>query len=49
MIVDPWGTILAQCPDSDGHALAALDLDYLDRFRAEFPALQNRRPAVYER
>ena len=48
MIVDPWGTVLAQCPDCDGHALAALDLDYLDRFREEFPALEDRRPEAYD-
>ena len=48
MIVDPWGTVLAQCPDRDGFALATLDLDYLDRFRAEFPALANRRPETYD-
>ena len=48
MIVDPWGTVLATCPDRDGHALATLDLDYLDRFRAEFPALTNRRPEAYD-
>jgi predicted amidohydrolase len=47
MVVDPWGTVLATCPDRDGHALATLDLDYLDRFRAEFPALANRRPETY--
>src|SRR5215203_3704660 len=48
MIVDPWGTILAQCPDHDGLALATLDLYYLDRIRAEFPALANRRPEAYD-
>ncbi|CAN5879149.1 carbon-nitrogen hydrolase family protein [soil metagenome] len=48
MIVDPWGTILAQCPDRDGYALASLDLDYLERFREEFPALKNRRPETYD-
>jgi deaminated glutathione amidase len=48
MIVDPWGTVLATCPDRDGYALATLDLDYLDRFRAEFPALANRRPEAYD-
>ncbi len=48
MIADPWGTVLAQCPDRDGYALATLDLDYLDRLRAEFPALANRRPETYE-
>ena len=48
MIVDPWGTVLAQCPDSDGHVLAELDLDHLDRFRDEFPSLANRRPEAYD-
>jgi predicted amidohydrolase len=48
MIVDPWGTVLATCPDRDGYALAPLDLDYLDHFRAEFPALANRRPEAYD-
>jgi predicted amidohydrolase len=48
MIVDPWGTVLATCPDRDGHALANIDLDYLDRFRTEFPALANRRPETYD-
>src|SRR5215210_4044716 len=48
IVVDPWGTVLAQCPDRDGHALAILDLDYLDRLREEFPALANRRPEAYD-
>ncbi len=47
MIVDPWGTILAQCPDRDGYALATLDLGFLERLRERFPALQNRRPEAY--
>lgn len=47
-IIDPWGTVLATCPDRDGFALATLDLDYLDRFRTEFPALKNRRPEAYD-
>ena len=48
MIVDPWGTVLAQCADRDGFALATLDLGYLDRFREDFPALENRRPEAYD-
>ena len=48
MIVDPWGTVLATCPDRDGYTLATLDLDFLDRFRTEFPALANRRPGAYD-
>jgi predicted amidohydrolase len=46
--VDPWGTVLAQCPDRDGFALATLDLGYLDRLREDFPALKNRRPEAYD-
>jgi deaminated glutathione amidase len=48
MVIDPWGTVLAACPDRDGFALATIDLDYLDRFRSEFPALKNRRPEAYD-
>ena len=48
MIVDPWGIVLATCPDRDGYALAILDLDYLERLRTEFPALANRRPEAYD-
>lgn len=48
MIVDPWGTVVAQCPDRDGYALAVMDLAYLDRLREEFPSLKNRRPEAYD-
>jgi predicted amidohydrolase len=47
MVVDPWGTVLAQCPDRDGFAMATLDLGYLDRLREEFPALKHRRLEAY--
>jgi predicted amidohydrolase len=47
LIVDPWGTVLAQCPDRDGFALAPLDLDDLRRLRNSFPSLANRRPEAY--
>ena len=47
-IVDPWGTVLATCPDRDGYALTPLDLDYLDHLRREFPALANRRSEAYD-
>jgi len=48
LIIDPWGTVLAQCPDRDGFALATLDLGHLDRLREDFPALENRRPEAYD-
>ena len=47
MIVDPWGKVLATCPDHDGHAVATFDLNYVGRLRTEFPALGNRRPEAY--
>ncbi len=47
MIVDPWGLVLAQAPDSEGHILAELDLERQLQTRAQLPALVNRRPEVY--
>jgi predicted amidohydrolase len=43
MIVDPWGTVLAQAPDTVGLVTADLDLGRLDEIRAELPSLANRR------
>lgn len=47
MIVDPWGLVLAQAPDSESYAIADLDLDRQARIRADLPSLANRRPEVY--
>jgi predicted amidohydrolase len=46
MVVDPWGTVLAQMPDTTGVAVADLDLDHLATIRAELPSLANRRLPV---
>jgi predicted amidohydrolase len=43
MIVDPWGSILAQVPDGEGIALAELDFERQDRLRRELPALSHTR------
>jgi deaminated glutathione amidase len=43
MIIDPWGTVLAQLTDGPGLALADIDLDYLDKVRLELPALTHRK------
>lgn len=43
MIVDPWGTILAQVADGEGIALAELDFDRQERLRRELPALGHAR------
>jgi predicted amidohydrolase len=47
MIVDPWGIVLAQAPDTETHVIAELDLERLARIRADLPSLANRRPEVY--
>ena len=47
MIVDPWGVVLAQAPDSEAHIVAELDLDRQREIRASLPSLANRRPGAY--
>ncbi|MFN8150546.1 MAG: carbon-nitrogen hydrolase family protein [Solirubrobacterales bacterium] len=48
MLVDPWGRILDQLPDGEGHAIADLDLTELESVRERIPSLANRRPGAYE-
>ncbi|HCF59480.1 MAG TPA: hydrolase, partial [Myxococcales bacterium] len=43
LVIDPWGTVLAQAADGEGLALAAVDLERLARLRRELPALDHRR------
>jgi len=43
MVIDPWGTVLAQAPDEVAVAVADIDLARLDRIRLELPSLANRR------
>jgi predicted amidohydrolase len=43
MVIDPWGTVVAQAPDTVGVAIADLDLARLDQLRLELPSLANRR------
>jgi deaminated glutathione amidase len=47
MIVDPWGVVLAQAPDSECHVLAELDLERQREVRERLPSLANRRPDAY--
>ncbi|ORX51906.1 carbon-nitrogen hydrolase [Hesseltinella vesiculosa] len=49
MIVDPWGTVLGQCADTqEGLAFGVVDLDYLGRIRQEMPVMTHRRPDQYQ-
>jgi deaminated glutathione amidase len=43
MIVDPWGTVLAQVPRGTGHVSVALDRDYQKTIRRTFPTIDHRR------
>jgi deaminated glutathione amidase len=49
LVVDPWGTVLADAPDREAVVVADLDFSDLRRVREELPSLANRRPAAYER
>lgn len=43
LIIDPWGTVLAECGDGEGLALAELDLDRVRRVREAIPLAGHRR------
>lgn len=43
LICDPWGTVLAECGDGEGIAVATIDLDVVDRVRGSLPSLRHRR------
>lgn len=43
VIIDPWGDVLAQCPEGEGFAMTRLDFEAQDRVRASLPCLTHRR------
>ncbi len=43
MIVDPWGTVIAQCGEGEGVAVADVDPARVADIRARLPSLQHRR------
>jgi len=47
MLVDPWGTVLAQAPDVPGVILAEISLKRLADVRRQIPSLANRQPQAY--
>ncbi|KAJ1023164.1 hypothetical protein NDA16_003317 [Ustilago loliicola] len=51
MIVDPWGSIVAQCPDiqpyKPTYCLADIDLESLENTRKEMPLWEQRRGDVF--
>lgn len=47
MIVDPWGTVVAQCRDGEGVAVAEIDPAWITAVRQRIPVGRHRRPDVY--
>lgn len=47
VVIDPWGTVIAQAPDTEGITVADLDFEYLHKLRRQLPSLANRQPAAY--
>jgi deaminated glutathione amidase len=47
MIVDPWGLVLAQAPDTETFVAAELDFERLRAVRRKLPSLANRMAGAY--
>lgn len=47
LVVDPWGTVLAQAGDEETAIVAEIDLGRLETIRERLPALRHRRPETY--
>ncbi len=47
MVIDPWGTVVAQAPDRVGIVRADIETDRVAAVRRQVPVLANRRPAAY--
>jgi predicted amidohydrolase len=47
MVVDPWGTVVAQAPDAVAIVTAEIDTQRVRDVRRQIPALANRRPSTY--
>jgi deaminated glutathione amidase len=43
LVIDPWGAVIAQCPDRVGMALATIDREYLEQVRRSLPSLKHRK------
>lgn len=47
MVIDPWGNVLTDMGIEEGVAITEINLDEIDRIRAELPLLSARREDVY--
>ena len=47
MVIDPWGTVIAQASDQVGIIRADVETDRVAAVRRQIPVLANRRPEAY--
>ncbi|MBM5806188.1 MAG: carbon-nitrogen hydrolase family protein [Cyanobacteria bacterium M_surface_10_m2_179] len=47
LVIDPWGTVLADAGSGPGLSIAPVDVRHRERIRAQMPSLQHRRPALF--
>jgi len=47
LVIDPWGTVLADAGVAPGLAVAPMDPDHGQRVRAQMPSLRHRRPGLF--
>jgi predicted amidohydrolase len=43
LICDPWGTVVSECGEGEGYAIATLDPAVVERVRGSVPSLRHRR------
>lgn len=48
IIVDPWGTVIAQMDETEGMQITDIDLNKVSSIREQLPLLQHRRTDLYE-
>ena len=47
LVIDPWGTVLADAGVAPGQAVAPVDVAHRQRIQAQMPSLKHRRPALF--
>jgi predicted amidohydrolase len=48
LVVDPWGTVIAESPNREGVVVTDLDFQALRDIRSQLPSLANRRLAGHQ-
>ena len=47
MVIDPWGTVLADAGVQPGAAIAPVNVSHVGHVRAQMPSLRHRQPALF--